>query len=81
MEVQIADILKNSYVVTSGQIRLEQFKKTFDAVGLDSSLVNVWRWCHIESAGQLGNAVSQYSLVRYALQVHLPFRIMVEKTQ
>lgn len=78
MEVQLVDILKNSYVVTSGSVRFEQFKKTFDAVGLDSSIVNEWRWCHIESSGQLGNAVSQYSLVRYALQVHLPFLVVFE---
>lgn len=72
------DILSNAFVVTGGGPRLEQFKKTFTACGLDPSLVKEWRECRIEGEGSLGNAVAQYSLVRFAKQTGMPFLLVFE---
>jgi hypothetical protein len=74
----IEEILGNSFVITNGGIRLEQFKKTFNAVGLDSSLVREWRACMIPGEGILGHAVAMYSLVRYAQEQKMPFVLVFE---
>lgn len=72
------EILSNAFVVTGGGKRLSQFKRTFKSVGLDPSSVREWRECHIDNEGSLGNAVSQYSLVRFALQTKMPFLVVFE---
>ena len=74
----VEDILKNSFVITNGGIRLEQFKRTFDAVGLNSSLIREWRACMIPGEGILGHAVAMYSCVRYAQEQKMPFVLVFE---
>lgn len=74
----VEDILKNSFVITNGGIRLEQFKRTFNAVGLSSSLVREWRACMIPGEGILGHAVAMYSCVRYAQERKMPFVLVFE---
>jgi len=70
-------ILNNSYVVTDDPTRFDQLCKTFSAVGL-SPLPKIWKACRIENEGSLGNAISQYSLVRYAQQQNLPWIVVFE---
>ena len=73
-----SEILANSFVVTSGGRRLEQFRRCLDAVGLDGSLPREWQWCHIPGEGLLGNYVSKYSVVRHALASKMPFVVVFE---
>lgn len=72
-----AEILSNAYVVTNGGERLEQFKRTFETVGL-SPLPKVWNACMIPGEGKLGNSVSHYSLVRMAKETDMPFLVVFE---
>lgn len=78
VQLTIDEILSNSFVVTGGGRRLEQFRATFSSAGLDPSLIREWRECRIENEGSMGNAVSQYSLVRFALQSKMPFLVVFE---
>jgi len=73
-----SDIFSNSFVVTGGGVRLAQFRRCLDAVGLDGSLPKEWKWCKIEGEGSLGNAIAQYSLVRHALEAKMPFLVVFE---
>ena len=74
----IDDILKNAFIVTDGGIRYEQFCRTMRAVGMDPTLVRKWNSCMIKNEGSMGNAVSQYSLVRYAKETNMPFLVVFE---
>lgn len=76
--ITIEEILKNSFVITNGGVRLEQFNRTFNAVGLDSSLIRQWRACMIPGEGILGHAVAMYSCVRYAQEQKMPFVLVFE---
>ena len=73
-----AEILANSYVVTPGGERMSRMRRLFDAAGLDGSLLKEWRWCEIPGEGVLGDAVAQYSLVRFALETKMPFLVVFE---
>lgn len=73
-----SDILRNAYVITNGGERLEQFRRTFVAAGLDASLVKEWKACMIPSNGLLGVSTSHYSLVRYAWEADLPWLVVFE---
>lgn len=77
-DITIEEILKNSFVITNGGVRLEQFNRTFNAVGLDSSLIRQWRACMIPGEGILGHAVAMYSCVRYAQEQKMPFVLVFE---
>lgn len=72
-----SEILANAYVVTNGGERLEQFRRTFAAVGLNP-LPKIWNACMIPGEGKLGNSVSQYSLVRMAQETKMPFLVVFE---
>lgn len=78
MESDLTDILSHSYVVTSGGERMVRIRRLFSAAGLDGSLLKEWRWCRIPGDGMLGNAVSQYSLVRFALETKMPYLVVLE---
>lgn len=71
-------ILQNAFVVSDQKERLEQFMATFRAVGLDPLLVRVWRACRIPGEGTMGCAIAQYSLIRHAQAVGLPFLVVFE---
>lgn len=72
------EILSNAFVVTGGGPRLDQFRSAMSAVGIDPSLVRTWQECRIDADGSMGNAVSQYSLVRYAKETGMPFLVVFE---
>lgn len=72
------EILGNAFVVSGSGVRLSQFRRCLDAVGLNGSLPREWKSCHIEGDGSMGNAVSQYSIVRYALEAKMPFVVIFE---
>lgn len=72
------EILQNAYVITNGGGRLDQFRRTFNAVGLDASLVKEWKACMIPANGLLGAATSHYSLVRFAREADLPWLVVFE---
>lgn len=74
--MDIHEIFENAYVVTNGGERLEQFKSVFKAAGLPEC--KEWRACMIKGEGQMGNSVSQYSLVRHAKEANLPFLVVFE---
>ena len=76
--MNISEILSNAYVIVSSQRRLEQFRRTLSAAGMDGSLPHEWDWCPIENEGTMGDAVAQYSLVRHALAIKLPFLVVFE---
>ena len=70
--------LPPAYVVTCDPVRLAQFRAAWRAVGLPADAVAEWRACMIPGDGRLGNAVSQYSLVRHALAAGLPAVLVFE---
>lgn len=70
--------LPPAFVVTADTVRLAQFRKAWRAVGLPADAVQEWRACMIPGEGRLGNAVSQYSLVRHALATGLPAVLVFE---
>ena len=57
-----------SFVVTCSRERLAQFREAFTATGLDRLEVKEWTGCRIPGDGSLGNSMSQYALVRHALE-------------
>ena len=76
----IEEILQNAYVITNGGERLEQFRRTFSAVGIDPAPVREWKACMApEKDGiALGCSISHYSLVRYAREADLPWLVVFE---
>lgn len=70
--------LPPAFVVTADTVRLRQFREAWRAVGLPADAVAEWRACMIPGDGRLGNAVSQYSLVRHALASGLPSLLVFE---
>jgi lipopolysaccharide biosynthesis glycosyltransferase len=72
------EILVHSYVVTSGGDRLLQFRRCLAAVGIPADSVKEWTWCHLKGEGRMGNAISQYSIVRHALEAKLPHVVIFE---
>lgn len=72
------EILAHSYVVTSGGDRLLQFRRCLAAVGIPADSVKEWTWCHLKDEGRMGNAISQYSIVRHALEAKLPHVVIFE---
>ena len=75
--MQLEEILKNSYVITDGGVRLDQFNRSFASVGLAPS-PNVWAACMLPGEGAMGCSISHYSLVRYAKESKLPFVVVFE---
>lgn len=73
--MNIQEIFDNAYVVTDGR-RIEQFRSLSKAVGLPDA--HEWKACVVKDEGWLGNSVSQYSLVRHALESKLPFLLVFE---
>ena len=73
-----SEILSNAFVITSGGIRLEQFRRSLSSVGLDPAAVREWRACEIASDGSMGCAVAHYSLVRHAEAADLPWLVVFE---
>lgn len=63
--------LPPAFVVTADTVRLRQFREAWRAVGLPADAVAEWRACMIPGDGRLGNAISQYALVRHALAAGL----------
>ena len=70
--------LPPAFVVSADTVRLAQFRAAWRAVGLPSDAVAEWRACMIPGDGRLGNAVSQYSLVRHALAAGLDSLLVFE---
>lgn len=70
--------LPPAFVVTADTVRLRQFREAWRAVGLPADAVAEWRACMIPGDGRLGNAVSQYSLVRHALAAGLDSLLVFE---
>lgn len=75
-----SEIFQNAYVITDGGERLEQFRRTFKAVGLADPLPKVWDACMApEKNGiALGCSISHYSLVRFAREAELPWLVVFE---
>lgn len=73
-----SEILQNAFVITSGGVRLEQFRRALSAVGIDPDVVRGWQACEIPSDGSMGCAVAHYSLVRYAEAAGLPWLVVFE---
>ena len=57
---------------------MSRIRRLFSAAGLDGSLLKEWRWCEIPNEGVLGDAVAQYSLVRFALETKMPYLVVFE---
>ena len=74
--MNIDDIFEHAYVVTCSDDRLSRLRSTFSAVDLPSP--KVWSACCIKDDGSLGNSISQYSLVRHALESGFPFLVVFE---
>lgn len=70
--------LPPAFVVSADSVRLAQFREAWRAVGLPADAVAEWRACMIPGDGRLGNAVSQYSLVRHALAAGLDSLLVFE---
>ena len=70
--------LPPAFVVSADSTRLRQFREAWRAVGLPADAVAEWRACMIPGDGRLGNAVSQYSLVRHALAAGLDSLLVFE---
>lgn len=70
--------LPPAFVVSADSVRLAQFREAWRAVGLPADAVAEWRACMIPGDGRLGNAVSQYSLVRHALASGLDSLLVFE---
>ena len=70
--------LPPAFVVTADTVRLRQFREAWRAVGLPADAVAEWRACMIPGDGRLGNAVSQYSLVRHALAAGMESLLVFE---
>lgn len=70
--------LPPAFVVTADTVRLAQFRAAWAAVGLPADAVQAWGACMIPGDGRLGNAVSQYSLVRHALAAGLDSLLVLE---
>lgn len=70
--------LPPAFVVSHDPARLAQFREVWRAVGLPRDAVQEWRACMIPGEGSLGNAISQYSLVRHALASGLDSLLVFE---
>lgn len=70
--------LPPAFVVTADTARLRQFRAAWTAVGLPADAVQEWGACMIPGDGRLGNAVSQYALVRHALAAGLDSLLVFE---
>lgn len=70
--------LPPAFVVTADPVRLCQFGEAWRGVGLPADAVQAWNACMIPGDGRLGNAVSQYTLVRHALAAGLDSLLVFE---
>ena len=70
--------MQNSFVITAGGERLNQFRELFQAAGFDP-MPSVWDACMLPDNPVLGCSVSHYSLVQHALAAELPYIIVFEE--
>lgn len=70
--------LPPAFVVSGDARRLAQFRAAWHSAGLPADAVEVWPACMIPECGLLGNAVSYYALVCYAIAAGLPSLLVFE---
>lgn len=70
--------MQNSFVITAGGERLNQFRELFQAAGFDP-MPSIWDACMLPDNPVLGCSVSHYSLVQHALAAELPYIVVFEE--